>query len=245
VISVEQGDFLVGDVPAPVDGSVSAFPAIVSVTSPSAVTNGGSALLHVQLASPIDDPLFLVTLVGDPGYHTVAGVDADGDGTYDINVLVDGDATQPSLVLRVALTDGMGNVGPYSEVVLVLVRSGMGDVKVTLSFDRTHDLDLHVVEPGGEEIWYMNDESATGGKLDLDSGQACVPSPANSENIFWPPGGAPSGEYLVTVHNFEHCTPGEIVFDVRIAYDAVVENYRLSFADGTEDAFIDVATFVR
>jgi hypothetical protein len=243
VISVEDGDFQMGG--APDVSEPEALPAITSLTGPAAVTNGGLAILHVQLASPVDAPSFLVSLVGDMGYHTVPGTDPDADGTYDISVQVSGDATQGSLVLRVALTDGMGNVGEYRELEVELVQSGSGDVKITLSFDRVHDLDLHVVEPNGEEIFFENNASATGGQLDLDSGEHCQPSAANSENIFWPPGEAPTGEYRISVVNYEHCTPGPIEFSVRIAYDSSIETFRGSFPDGSLGSRVDVGTFSR
>lgn len=243
VITIDDGGFAVGQAPA--ENGAANLPTIVSVMGPAAVTNGGSAILHVRLSAPLDAPTFLVSLVGDTGYHTVTGTDPDGDGVYDISVQVSGDASAASLVLRVAPTDGMGAVGAYHEVVMEVVQSGQGDVKITLSFDRTHDLDLHVVEPNGEEISYENNASATGGFLDLDSGSNCEPSPANSENIFWPPGGAPSGEYRVTVHNYQHCTPGEIAFSVRIARDSTVTIHRGSFADGTVGSIVEIATFRR
>jgi hypothetical protein len=231
VISVDDGDFNSGD-PPPTVGEAE-LPEIVSVTGPAAVTNGGTAILHVELSAPAESPEFVVGLVGDTGYHTVVGADPDADGIYDISVQVRAEAMQPSLVLTVALRDAEGNVGPYHQWEIELVRSGTGDVKITLSFDRLHDLDLHVVEPNGEEISYTNDASRTGGKLDLDSGSHCEPSAANAENIFWPPQGAPAGEYIVSVQNFEQCSPGDIDFTVRVAYDNRVDTYRGTFADGT------------
>jgi hypothetical protein len=243
VISVDEGAFQPGDAPA--ETAPGSLPSIVSLTGPAAVTNGGSAILHVQLSAPLSAPLFLVSLAGDTGYHSVSGTDLDADGVYDISVQVSGEANATSLVLRVALTDGMGTVGPYSELELPVLHSGTGDVKITLSFDRLHDLDLRVFEPNGEEVSWENADTATGGKLDLDSGQQCQPSPANAENIFWPPGGAPSGEYRVLVQNYAHCTPGELPFTVRITYDTTSTLHRGSFADGTEGNIVEVATFRR
>jgi hypothetical protein len=243
VITIDDGGFAVGEAPAESGGG--SLPTIISVVGPAAVTNGGSAILHVQLSAPLAAPTFIVSLVGDTGYYTVTGADPDGDGIYDISVQVSGDTSAASLVLRVALTDGMDVVGAYHDVEMEVVQSGQGDVKITLSFDRTHDLDLHVIEPNGEEISFENNSSATGGTLDLDSGSNCQPSPANSENIFWPPGGAPTGEYRVTVHNYQHCMPGEIPFTVRIAYDRTVSIHRGSFADGTVGGISEVATFRR
>jgi hypothetical protein len=231
VISVDDGDFNTGEPPGTAGGGE--LPQIVGVTGPAAVTNGGTAILHIELSPAIESPQFVVGLAGDTGYHTVVGADPDADGIYDISVQVNGEATQPSLVLTVALMDGAGNVGPYHQVEIELVRSGTGDVKITLSFDRLHDLDLHVIEPNGEEISYTNDASQTGGQLDLDSGSLCQPNAANAENVFWPPEGAPPGEYIVIVQNFQQCSPGAIDFTVRVAYDNRVNTYRGTFADGT------------
>lgn len=236
VVNVAQGTFSLGPPPPGADAGVAppgSSPEIVSLTGPEAVTNGGSVILHVQVSPPVAAPQFIVSVDGDTGYSTVAGTDSDGDGSYDISVEVSAEATQQSLVFRVALIGADGNVGAYQQLELELVHSGNGDVKVTLSFDRLHDLDLHVIEPSGDEIFYQRPSSVSGGKLDLDSGANCEPSPANAENIFWPPGGAPAGTYKVSVQNYQQCSPGAIAYRVRIAYDAVVQTYEGSFDDGT------------
>jgi len=250
VIIIADGSFSDG-APPPASAGDPAMPTILSVTGPTAVTNGGSAILHIQLSAPVTSPTFVVGLEGDTGYHTVTGADPDGDGTYDITVQVAAEASMASLVLSVALVDAAGNAGAYSQVTISLVQSGTGDVKITLSFDRVHDLDLHVLEPNGEEIEYTNPDSATGGKLDLDSGANCETSAANSENIFWPPGGAPAGQYVVSVYNYQQCSEGPIAFTVRVAYDSVVNTYEGTFADGTASEQVTsanvmtIATFTR
>jgi len=231
VVSVGDGDFESGE-PPPTVGE-DALPQIVSLTGPEAVTNGGTAILHVTLSPPIPEPRFVVGLAGDTGFHTVTGTDPDGDGVFDIAVQVAAEATQASLSFSVALIDGQGNVGPYSLLEVAVLMSGTGDVKVTLSFDRLHDLDLHVVEPNGDEIYYEHSATESGGRLDLDSGSNCAPSSANAENVFWPPGQAPAGDYRVFVQNYQQCTPGDITFTVRIAYDGVVNTYTGTFADGS------------
>lgn len=249
LIDVAEGDFNAGAPPDTAGGE--ALPQIVNLTGPAGVTNGGTAILHIQLSTPVASPSFVIGLEGDTGYHTVIGTDPDGDGVYDVTVQVAGESSQSSLVLSVALMDAMGNVGDYSSLTIPIILSGTGDVKVTLSFDRVHDLDLHVIEPNGEEISFTNDASATGGKLDLDSGSNCMPSAANTENIFWPPGGAPPGEYVVLVQNYQQCTAGPIEFTVRVAYDTVINTYTGSFPDGsasetgTPANLYEVVRFVR
>jgi hypothetical protein len=242
VIEVRDGDYSVGPPPlatggvdagAPAAGPTGA-PGIVALTGPASVTNGGTATLHVEVSPPpAAPPTFVVWHAGDEGYHSIVGSDPDGDGVYDISVKVAAAASQTSLLLNVALLDASGNTGPARSIEMALVASGTGDVKVTLSFDRVHDLDLHVIEPNGDEIFYQQPATESGGRIDLDSGAHCQPSAANSENIYWPPGGAPTGEYRVSVQNYEQCSPGEIRFTVTVEYDGVVETFDGAFADGT------------
>lgn len=70
------------------------------------------------------------------------------------------------------------------------LESGYGSVKVTLTWDTTGDLDLHVIDPDSEEIYWAHTTSASGGILDVDDTDGYGP-----ENIYWPSGGAPSGTY--------------------------------------------------
>jgi len=88
---------------------------------------------------------------------------------------------------------------------------GTGDVQVTLSWSDINDLDLHVIDPNGEEVYYGNRMSTTGGTLDVDANAACNNTTTSpKENIFWPAGTAPSGTYTVQVVFFRGCgdSPG-------------------------------------
>jgi hypothetical protein len=81
---------------------------------------------------------------------------------------------------------------------------GTGDVQATLSWYADADIDLHVIDPLGEEIYYLSPYSSSGGKLDLDN--KCDSFEKDKpENIFWPEGSAPSGTYRVRVNYYEDC----------------------------------------
>lgn len=74
-----------------------------------------------------------------------------------------------------------------------------GNLKVTLLWNFPADLDLHIFEPNGNEIYYENKlDSVTGGFLDVDNREGGYGS---AENIFWenPPG----GEYIVYVKYYK------------------------------------------
>ena len=51
---------------------------------------------------------------------------------------------------------------------------GTGDVQVSVSWDVSNDIDLHVVDPNGFEIYWDDDTSPEGGTLDLDSNAGCA-----------------------------------------------------------------------
>lgn len=85
---------------------------------------------------------------------------------------------------------------------------GTGDVQITLRWYTTADLDLHVVDPFGEEIYYGNEFADSGGELDVDSNLDCsLATTSPVENVFWPTGGAPGGQYTVFVEYYNTCEP--------------------------------------
>jgi hypothetical protein len=66
-----------------------------------------------------------------------------------------------------------------------------GPLAIRLSWGATADLDLHVIEPNGTEIYFANRVSGTGGSLDND-----VVCPAGTETTSWG-SNAPRGTYVV------------------------------------------------
>jgi hypothetical protein len=87
---------------------------------------------------------------------------------------------------------------------------GTGDVQITLRWDSSADLDLHVTEPDGTKIWYQDKgPTSTGGRLDVDSNIGCDEE-VSVENVFWPTGQMPLGHYTVEVNGFtvEDCGSG-------------------------------------
>ena len=56
----------------------------------------------------------------------------------------------------------------------------VGDPQFTLIWDTDADLDLHVIEPGGKEIYWEEPKGKQGGELDVDNTKGFGP-----ENIYW------------------------------------------------------------
>ncbi len=123
-----------------------------------------------------------------------------------------------------------------SDVVL-----GTGDVQVTLRWETSADLDLHVVDPWGEEIYYSHQRSQSGGELDVDANAACRTqyySPV--ENVYWPTGGAPYGTYVVSVVNYRDCgVTGYTSYEVIVRLGGrIYETYRGEIYGAGEQHFI-------
>lgn len=79
-------------------------------------------------------------------------------------------------------------------------RAGTGDVAFRLIWDGASDLDLLVEDPGGTCIFWGRRGSPLGGVLDVDCNAGTdriCDHPI--ENVFWPAGEAPPGEYRVWV----------------------------------------------
>ncbi|MFO0556949.1 MAG: MopE-related protein [Polyangiales bacterium] len=90
-----------------------------------------------------------------------------------------------------------------------------GQVQVTVAWQGTADIDLHVVDPAGEELYYGDRTSASGGQLDRDANAACSQSPPTVENVFFSQ--APRGNYRARVHVYSMCQDSSIPVTLSIS----------------------------
>jgi Ca-activated chloride channel family protein len=76
-----------------------------------------------------------------------------------------------------------------------------GNIRASLSWKNRNDLDLHIITPSNEHIYYGHKKDSTGGELDVDmnvNGESTEPI----ENIFWQESVPPVGTYRVLVQNY-------------------------------------------
>ncbi|MDR3334181.1 MAG: VWA domain-containing protein [Treponema sp.] len=98
---------------------------------------------------------------------------------------------------------------------LAKAQAHSGDIGISLIWYNRNDLDLHVVNPLGEELYYDKKKDSTGGILDVDrnvTGETTKPV----ENVFWYRG--TPGQYRVYVQNYDYHESARtpIPFEVRI-----------------------------
>lgn len=108
--------------------------------------------------------------------------------------------------------NGMGQgigFGTGSDIGARLSKAGAktGDIQVSISWDTVDDIDVHVMyrDPVGSTntISWMQRRDVYGGMLDVDmNAHPYVLNPRPVENIFWPHGASPKGEYIVAIHFF-------------------------------------------
>ncbi len=74
-----------------------------------------------------------------------------------------------------------------------------GDVEISLKWGNYNDLDLYCTDPAGETVYYDHQTSRSGGTYQFDM-NASNRTTTPLEHIYWPTGGAPTGNYSVSVY---------------------------------------------
>jgi hypothetical protein len=161
---------------------------------------------------------------GDVGYWLVlAGapsVATPGDPTYAVLASFAADLAPGPYTLVVRAVDASGAFGPPSTETLTSTATPLptGALVVTLAWDTEADLDLHVIDPSGDDVFHGNPSSAppitfgqgdadagvSYGYLDFDSNAECRIDGLRREDVIWsaPP---PSGHYVVRVDTASLC----------------------------------------
>ena len=166
-----------------------------------------------------------LALDGDRGYWVLpAGlpdVASPQFPTFSASIAFGSRIRQGARTLEVHAVDEQGRFGPGATRLLDVASpaSPTGKFEIHLKWDNDADLDLHVVEPTGVEIFKRNTDSQDkapsssppgpgterpGGRLDFDSNASCVRDGRRAENVVYraPP---PRGRYIVRVDAFSLC----------------------------------------
>ncbi len=166
-------------------------PALNLAVGDPSIINYSKVLAQASTAPPPVDP--------------PSDLDSDGDG-YPASTDCNDGAASIHPGAREVENDGVDQDCDGADLVV-----GEGDVRVTLQWasnpPENVDLDLHVTDPNGWTIYFGNRTSPEGGNLDRDD-DVCgnAPNGQSIENVYWPTGTAPRGEYTVRVDEFGICS---------------------------------------
>lgn len=218
---IPKGEFVEGPMP-PDEGG----PEVLTVLLATSTVRPG------QRAKPLEGSVgknatgVAIGLEGDIGYWIVPAelpdVVAPDFPTYNVALDFSQQLALEERTLWVAASDEDGKFGPAMTAMLTPVPTAALDARLvfTLSWDTLSDLDLHVVDPNGVEIFKRDINSfqfpppgeppppsgATdqGGILDFDSNAQCLLDGRCMENVIWKVE-PPSGRYIARVDTFSLC----------------------------------------
>ena len=93
-----------------------------------------------------------------------------------------------------------------SEMEKRLKREGAktGAITISLMWDNYNDIDLHCIDPNGEEIFFSHKNSRSGGELDVDMNAGGPNSKEPVENIYWENRKAKKGNYSVYINHYRN-----------------------------------------
>jgi hypothetical protein len=228
-------------------GSASA-PTVVDVLNSQTVITPG--LQDKQISGRMDpgSTAVAVGFAGDVGYWILPADVPDSDSptqpTFHASLSFSPSLSAPSYDLLVRAISPPDVFGPAADVSLDVEQTlpPTGALVISLWWDTESDLDLHVVDPYGDEIWAGNINSydpyaATpttdagawneGGILDFDSNANCVIDGRCNENVVWSVG-PPAGNYLVRVDTFSLCGNSAARWNV----EALLNGVSLGKAEG-------------
>jgi len=188
-----------------------------------------------------------VGLQGDVGcWILVAGVPSEttpDDPSYSATLQFSQGIILGNYTLVVSAVDQNGNFGAQATQLLVAEASPLnppatGDLVVTLTWDTESNLDLHVVDPAGLDIYWGNQSSqppfsfdqtdgGSYGYIDYDSNANCVIDGLRREDAIWP-NPPPSGQYTVRVDAPSLCGQPIANWTVRV----VLEGTQIAQASG-------------
>lgn len=119
-------------------------------------------------------------------------------------------AHEDELVHKKEIVDTISNVIQHDDTTSTAraeIIGHDGKLKITLLWDFPGDIDLHVVQPNGFEIYYKDNhkkDSSTGGYLDVDNQAG---GNGSAENIYWE--NPPVGTYTVSLVYYNEKDGGE------------------------------------
>ncbi len=212
---IEGGQFVLGPMPAvaagapKVDALDLATSTIWAGEAGKAITGSLDPSATAAALALSDDDGYWIVPAGPPDFSAPALPTFQATASF-ATTLAAGDYT-----FQVRAIDGSGAFGPPSAQTLDALAfppsapPPEGTLVVTLTWDTESDLDLHVVDPSGDEIDHgaplsFGADGGVSGQLDFDSNANCLIDGRREEDVTWA-GAPPAGAYVVRVDTPSLC----------------------------------------
>lgn len=119
-----------------------------------------------------------------------------------------------------------------------------GDVQILLSWSNYNDLDIACIDPYGQKVWYQNKTVSSGGQLDIDMNAGGPSRRDPIENIFWPTGGAPKGQYKVFLTYFARHDNRQLAtpYSVKVKHGDEIQSFSGTLT--AEHQQVTICTFI-
>lgn len=195
-------------------------PVITSLYGNASVLAGGSNPLTINTSSDIKS--VIVGVKGEKGYYEIsAGSQKSTNSVYIIYLIISQELELENFSIVVAIIGTNELISSHEVINVSKVEAGTGKLQISCSWDKPNDVDLHLVEPDGTEIYYGNSSSSSGGELDVDSNADCAIDNINNENITYGESSVlMTGEYIVRVDLYSNCSVnGETNYIVTAHYN--------------------------
>jgi hypothetical protein len=207
-LRVPNARFIAGPLPAPSGG-----PPVQTASVSRQDISAGLQDRTLEAAIGLSSTGVAVGLLQDTGYWILpAGpIDVQSPTALTFATSINFSPLLPTgtFTLEVIALDDAGRAGAPFQIGLHTNDPGLPDAGLafTLSWDTGADLDLHVVDARGAEIFWDH-ISADGATLDFDSNQSCAIDGLRRERIAWPDV-APTGHYVARVDTPSLCAAAD------------------------------------
>jgi hypothetical protein len=208
--------------------------ALVQGAAPGATPGGPQAGTNVPSANIITGGTTGIVVSGDVEFASVIIIVGGAEDYYE--VILPNPTSSAEILLTFAedvpltnfdcaysFRDTNGNIARYASTAVTARSVPSGDVQVTVTWDAPSDIDLAVLGPDEQRIWFDEPEAANGARLTVDSNAGCDIDNINTESITYPRGRAPSGTYVVEVRQFSSCSVLTTNFTVTVLREGTSE----------------------
>jgi len=201
---VENSSFKKGQFPVP-----SVSQSVGSLNINRSAIPGGSSYVTINTSVPMQE--FYLGVDGVDGYLVVPATSTYSSSVsnlYNLLLLISQNLHQ-NFTFRISGRSTSGEILYADTVNISYVQVGTGALQISLSFNNNTDVDLYVVRPTGEVIFYGNlggiDANNVRWGLDLDSNADCEIDGINNENVYFTDNQLINGKYQVWVNLFMNC----------------------------------------